>query len=503
MMSDGSITSEELSRALAERISALDASGPSLRSVLALSESAIDEARELDAERRAGRVRSPLHGLPILLKDNIDTAGPLGTTAGSFLLSAEPPARDASLVAQVRRAGLVVLGKSNLSEWANFRGRPSSSGWSPVGGQTLNPHGLDRSPGGSSSGSAAALAARLAPLAIGTETDGSIMCPAAACGVVGMKPTVGLVSRTGIVPISASQDTAGPMARSVEDLAGLLAILALSPDDGEDAAMAARPWSSDFDAPNYLEMLDPDLRGRRVGVVEAAGYQGYHASADALMGGCVQGLRAAGAEVVRIEEMSNHSHDDEMVVLCYEFKQGLDAYLSRRAADRSSAGLGANGTPASLDEIVELTLEAERERVDVFPINVLERAAGTGPGDRQAYVEAREANWRRTRADGIDDLCGRLGLDALIALTMVPTWPIDHVNGDSHSGSAWSQAAVAGYPSITLPIGDVHGLPVGAVIWGRAWSEPVLLQIAFGLERQLSYAPVPSFADRASIVASL
>ena len=501
LLDAGSVSGADVTEALLSRIDAIDRAGPSLRSVLRVNREAAREARDLDAERRAGRRRSPLHGVPILIKDNIDTAGALGTTAGSLALEGWAPVTDSPLVAQLRAAGLLILGKANMSEWANFRGRPSVSGWSAVGGQTLNPFALDRSPGGSSSGSAAGVSAGLAPLAIGTETDGSILCPSAACGLVGLKPTVGLVSRTGIVPISSSQDTAGPIARTVADAAALLSVLASSASDREDAAMAKRPWSAAGGQPNYGAGLAGSLHGRRIGVARGATYFGYHPGTDAAAENAIQALVQAGAELVDVEDLGQHSHDDEMTMLCHEFKSGLDAYLARRLAQRQQAGLTSDGVPSSLAEVVDFIRRTDAEMPDLFPLDVLQRAADSGPEGEESCREARERNWQRTREDGIDEVCARLGLDALVAPTMAPAWPIDHVNGDSHLSAGWSQAAVAGYPSITVPMALVNGMPVGLAIWGGAFSEPTLLHIACALEAQLAWLPTPTFQPRGSLVA--
>jgi amidase len=492
LLADGTTTSFEATAALLERVEAIDRSGPQLRSVLRLNDAAADEASALDAERRLGQVRGPLHGVPVLVKDNIDTAR-LGATAGSIALDGAPPAADARLVTQLREAGMVILGKTNLSEWANFRGRPSSSGWSGVGNQTRNPFALNRSPGGSSAGSAAGAAAGLAPLAVGTETDGSILCPAAACGVVGLKPTVGLVSRSGIIPISVSQDTAGPMARSVADVALLLEVLGAAPADPSDPAMAARP------APvgGYLGGLSGDLRGLRIGVARVEGYFGNHPATDVLVENAISALREAGADVVDpVTEVGVGLHGDEMTVLCTEFKAGLNDYLRRR---RASDG-GASGLPRSLEEVIAFNKANADERLDLFPQDVLERAAATIGLQDPAYRRALEANHRRTRADGIDAACGRLRLDALVAPTMGPAWTIDHVNGDGHARAAWSEAAIAGYPSLSLPVGEVHGLPVGLAIWGPAWTEATLLRIAAAAERQIAYRPLPSYRPSVSLL---
>ena len=486
---DGTITSAELTATLIDRIEAIDRAGPNLCSVLRSNDRALDEAAELDAERQAGHVRGPLHGVPLLLKDNIDTAR-LGSTAGSFAMLDLPLPDDAPLVAQLRKAGVLILGKANLSEWANFRGRPSSSGWSALGHQTRNPFALDRTPGGSSAGSGVGVAAGLAPLAVGTETDGSILCPAAACGIVGLKPTVGLVSRTGIIPVSSSQDTAGPMARSVADVARLLDVLAGSPVDRADPAMADRPDRMD----SYVAALTTDLRGLRIGVVRDEGYFGYNPATDALAEAALRAFEAAGAELVDpVTEIGAVSHNDEMTVLCHEFKAGLDAYLAGRWTRAKSSGPA--GLTRTLVDVIAFNEEHSVERLDVFPQDVLIRAAATDGIDDPTYLAARAANHRITREDGIDAVCLGLRLDALVAPTMSPAWPIDHVTGDNHAGSAWGQAAVAGYPSISLPIGEVQGLPVGLAIWGRAWTEATLIRIASAVEDQLNYRPMPSYRE--------
>ncbi|HKH88066.1 MAG TPA: amidase family protein, partial [Acidimicrobiales bacterium] len=358
-----------------------------------------------------------------------------------------------------------------------------------------NPFALDRTPGGSSSGSGAGVAAGLAPVAVGTETDGSILCPAAACGVVGLKPTVGLVSRTGIVPISSSQDTAGPIARSVADAALLLDALAAGPTDPDDPAMEARPHALG----GFFAGLDGDLRGCRIGVVRDEYYFGYHPATDRVIEAALGAFVEAGAELVDpVYDIGTVSHSDEMIVLCAEFKAGLAEYLGRRwSSVADSAGL-----PRGLDDVIAFNEATEAELLGTFPQDVLVRSAASGGIDDPAYLEALAANHRRTREAGIDEVCRREALDALVAPTMGPAWLIDHVNGDHHSSSAWSQPAIAGYPSITMPVGAVNGLPVGLAIWGRAWSEATLLNIAFAMERQLAYSPVPTFPTSVGPVTS-
>jgi amidase len=495
LLQNGMTTSAELTSVLIERIEAVDRSGPSVRSVLRLNDRAVDEAAELDAQRHAGHIRGPLHGVPVLVKDNIDTVR-LGATAGSLALEEMPLLADAPIVTQLREAGLLILGKANLSEWANFRGRPSASGWSALGHQTLNPFALNRSPGGSSAGSAAGVAAGLAPISIGTETDGSILCPAAACGLVGLKPTVGLLSRTGIIPVACSQDTAGPMARSVTDVAHLLDVLAACSVDREDPAMAGRPVRID----SYVAALSTDLRGLRIGVVRDEAYFGYHGVTDAVFEATLGAFTAAGAALVDpVTGLGAASRDDEMTVAYHEFKAGLEAYLARRLATSDLSE--SRALPHRLADVIAFNETHPAERLDLFPQDGLLRSEASAGLDNPAYLEARAANRRRTREDGIDAVCLRLRLDALVAATMSPTWQIDHIAGDSHSGSAWGQAAVAGYPSISLPIGEVQGLPVGLTIWGRAWTEATLLRIASSVEDQIRYRPVPSYGESVNLLA--
>ena len=514
MFEHGDTTSVEITEQLIARIEAVDQAGPRLRSVLEIAPDALDTAAALDAERRAGHVRGPLHGVPVLVKDNIDTAAPLHTTAGSLVFGDSSPPRDAALVQALRDAGALILAKTNLSEWANFRGRPSSSGWSAAGGQTRNPHALDRTPGGSSSGSASAVAARLAPLAVGTETDGSIICPAAACGVLGLKPTVGLVSRTGIIPISGSQDTPGPIGRSVEDVALLLEVLARAVGDGEDPLASAKRRPSGHES-HYVALIgDGNLSGLRVGVPREGGYFGYHPPTDRVFSSILETMAGLGAEIVDPCDAPGpqlYSGEDELVVLAHEFRVGAEQYFARRAAGDGRAP----GLPRTLDDVIDHAEGTPAERKDLFGIELLVQAAETRGLDSPEYRAAFDANRKRSRSEGLDRLFGvgsaagakRDGhepgpVDLVAVPAMSPAWLIDHVIGDEYLGAGWSPPAVAGYPSATIPIGTVGDLPVGVALWGPPWSEAMLLRVMFALERALGpevTSPVPPFAESVSL----
>ena len=473
----GRFSARELTEAYLARIAALDDAGPRLNAVIEINPDALAEADRLDAERAAGTVRGPLHGLPVLLKDNID-ATPLVTSAGSLALSEHRPIEDAHLVRRLRAAGLVILGKANLSEWANFRSTRSASGWSGRGGQTRNPHVLDRNPCGSSSGSAVAVAAGLAPLAVGTETDGSVICPAAVNGVVGIKPTVGRVSRHGIVPISPSQDTAGAMARTVQDAALLLA--AMQGSDVRD------PASGDADAhplPDLVGGLDPNaLAGARIGVMRKA--MGFHSGVDAIIERAIETLRKAGAEIVDPADLPTHGQFDEaeLEVLLHEFRPALEAYLASTAAPIRT-----------LDALIAFNRDHAGAELRWFGQELFEQAAAKGPLTDPAYLEAREKAQRLAGPEGLDATLAEHRLDALLTTAVSPAWPTDPVNGDHFLGAGYSAAAVAGYPSLTVPAGDVEGLPVGVVLMGAAWSEAKLIALAHAFERASQARIVPTF----------
>ena len=474
-MSAGETSSQALVQAYLQRIASIDDDGPRLNAVIALNTAALEEAAARDAERAAGQLRGPLHGIPVLLKDNIDAAG-MPTTAGSLALAAHVPPDDAFLVARLREAGAVILGKTNLSEWANFRSNESSSGWSSAGSQTRNPYVLDRTPCGSSSGSGVAVAAGLAPLAVGTETDGSIICPAAVNGLVGIKPTLGLISRDGIVPIAPSQDTAGPMATSVADAAALLQALVAA--DAEDPAADASRAAVD-----YLAALDPDaLRGARIGVMRKA--TTFHPAVSRVIDAAIGTLREAGAEVVDPADLPTHGQwgQPEFEVLLYEFRPALEEYLAR-----SAAPIG------SLDAVMAYNREHAARAMPWFGQELFEQAAAKGPLTEQAYLDAREAAKRLAGPEGIDAALATYQVDALLTSATSPAWSIDYVNGDHFRGAGYSAAAVAGYPSITVPAGDAHGLPIGVVFLGRAYDEARLIGYAHAFEQRAGARRSPRF----------
>lgn len=472
------MSAEQAAKAALARV---EATNPRVRAVTALDPSAVEQARAAD---RLRRVRGPLHGEPILIKDNIDVQG-LATTAGSLALAGNVRSIDAPLVARLRAAGATILGKTNLSEWANFRSSFSVSGWSAVGGQTRNPHALDRNPCGSSSGSGAAVAAGMVRMAIGTETDGSITCPAAVNGIVGLKPTVGLVSRTGIVPISASQDTAGPMTATVRDAARLLSAIAGS--DPADPATA----SADAHRSDYLAALDPAaLRGKRIGVLRFA--TGYSPGTDAVFEAALARMTAAGAILVDIAEFKGRGEigNAEFIVLLTEFKAGVEAYLRTVPATVETRTLA--------DLIAFNTANAARE-MPLFGQDIFEKAAATKGLADEAYLAARAKAQRMAGPEGIDKMLADNKVDALIAPTLGPAFLIDPVNGDQIGGSgAGSLAAVAGYPHLTVPMGRVHGLPVGLSFIGPAWSEPLLLGLGFAFEQAVKLDIRASFAPSAN-----
>ncbi len=480
-------TGEESARSLTERyLQRIAAVDPTLRAVLETNPEVQAQADGLDAERRAGRLRGPLHGIPVLLKDNIATTGGMHTTAGSLALLEATVAQEAFLVGRLRAAGAVLLGKTNLSEWANFRSTHSSSGWSGRGGQCRNPYVLDRTPSGSSSGSGAAVAANLCAVAVGTETDGSIVSPSATCALVGLKPTVGLVSRSGIIPISHTQDTAGPMARCVRDAALLLAALA-----GHDASDAASRSTGMPSGADFTGGLSPDgLKGARIGVPRPV-YFGYSPATDVLAEKALAVLRDAGAILVDPAPIKTAAALDapENEVLLYEFKADLDVYLR-----------GLSGTaPRSLAELIAFNETHASKEMPFFGQELFVKAQAKGPLTEAAYRKALALCRRLARAEGIDATMSRYRLDALVAPTQGTVCLIDWVNGDSFGGGSSTPAAVAGYPSITVPMGQVHGLPVGLSFFGRAWSEPTLLRLAYAFEQATHHRQPPRWLATAPL----
>jgi amidase len=463
-----------LERHYEKRITAIDRTGARINSVLEINPDAAKVAGALDAA--SDQRGQPLFGVPVLLKDNIDTRDRMQTTAGSLALVGSKPARDAFIVRKLRQAGAVILGKTNLSEWANFRSTHSSSGWSGRGGQTRNPYALNRNPCGSSSGSGAAIAADLAVVAVGTETDGSIVCPSSVHGLVGIKPTVGLVSRSGIIPIAASQDTAGPMARSVADAAALLTVLAgYDPDDP-----ATEPLKTQIPL-DYTQFLNSDgLKGVRVGVMRQ--HAGFHDEVDALFNRAIDTLRARGAIIVDPADIPTQGKFDteEQTVLLYEFKDGINRYLANRGA-----------TPRTLADLIAFNNNEHEREMPIFAQELFVNAQAKGPLTDKDYVEAHERARRLAGAEGIDATLAKDHLDVLIAPTMGAAWTTDWVNGDHFLGGGVSTApAVAGYPHITVPMGLVRGLPVGLSLVGTAWSEPKLIAYAYAFE-QASHARQP------------
>jgi amidase len=487
-MKTGELTSRQLAGMYLERIQALDRDGPRLNAVIELNPDALAIAEALDAERQAGTVRGPLHGIPLLVKDNIDTHDRMQTTAGSLALEGNHAAQDAGLVEKLRAAGALLLGKTNLSEWANFRGKHSTSGWSSRGGLTRNPYALDRTACGSSSGSGAAVAANLCAAAVGTETDGSIICPAQTNGIVGIKPTLGLVSRSGVIPIAHSQDTAGPMARTVEDAAILLGALA-----GPDPRDKATRSSAKRGHTDYAQFLDPDgLKGARIGV--ARNLFGTDARLAKIMQASLDVMKQAGAVLVDPVDLktSDKFSKSELEVLSFEFKADLNAYL---------ATVRAGVRVKSMADVIKFN-DTNRDRVlQYFGQEHFLAAQERKSLESKKYLAALEKNRRLTRDEGIDAVMKARRLDALVCPTGGPAWLIDLVNGD-HPGwdmESTSYPAVSGYPHITVPAGYIFGLPVGISFFGRAWQEPALIKLAYAFEQSARVRRTPQFLPTAKL----
>jgi len=480
-MASGRMTSRSITQLYLNRIAALDRKGPALHHVIELNPDALAIAASLDKERRAGHVRGPLHGIPVLVKDNLDTADRMTTTAGSLALAGSIPLQDSTVAAKLRAAGAVLLGKTNLSEWANFRSSHSTSGWSGRGGQAKNPYVLDRNPCGSSSGSGGAVSANLCAVAIGTETDGSIVCPSGTNGIVGIKPTLGLVSRAGIIPIAHSQDTAGPMARTVRDAAILLnAIAGVDARDTATSALSARQ------PVDYTRSLDANgLRGARIGVARTK-FFGYSDVTDKVINDAIDLMKRQGAVIVDPAniETAGKFDDSEFDVMLYEFKADLNNYL---------ASLGPKAPVKSLQDIIAFNEAHKDQEMPWFGQEIMIQAQAKGPLTEQKYIDELAQDLKMSRTDGIDATMTKYNLDAIVAPTGGPAWVTDLVNGDHFSGASSTPAAVAGYPNINVPAGFSHELPIGISFFGRAWSEPMLIRIAYGFEQASKQRRAPKF----------
>jgi amidase len=485
-LASGQYTSKQLVAMYSERIAALDRSGPTLNAILEMNPDAVGIAEQMDAERKAKGPRGPMHGIPVLIKDNIATADKMQTTAGSLALVGSAPPSDSTVAARLRQAGAVIVGKTNLSEWANIRSAHSTSGWSGRGGLTKNPYCLDRNTSGSSSGSAAAIAASLCAVAVGSETDGSIVSPSNNCCLVGIKPTVGLVSRFGIIPISHTQDTAGPMTRSVADAAALLSVLA-----GVDSRDPATALAQGHIEADYTKFLDASgLRGVRIGVVRK--YAGFSNDVDRLFDDAIAAMKHAGAEVIDPVEISTIGKfdDAEGLVLQYELKEDLNRFL---------AWLGNTTQVHTLKDVIRFNDDHREQEMPYFGQDLFLQAEAKGPLTSPEYVKALEQCRAQSRTEGIDAAIDKFKLDALIAPTGGPAWTTDLVNGDHFVGGSSTLAAVAGYPNINVPMGFVFGLPVGISFFGRAWSEPTLIKIAFAYEQVTKTRKPPAFLSSADL----
>lgn len=489
-LQDGMKSGKDSARSLAEkylaRIQAVDKRGPAVNSVIETNPDALAIAEALDRERKEKGPRGPLHGVPVLIKDNIDTADKMMTTAGSLALVGSKPPEDSVVAQKLRLAGAVIIGKTNLSEWANIRSRRSTSGWSGRGGLTKNPYALDRNACGSSSGSGAGVSANLCAAAIGTETDGSIVCPSSANGIVGIKPTVGLVSRTGIIPISHTQDGAGPMCRTVRDAAIVLG--SLTGVDAEDPATADSQGRSYTD---YTQFLKADgLRGARIGVVRKA--FGFSDRVDKIMESALEAMKKEGATLVDpadIETAGKWS-DTEMTVFMYELKADLNAYLARPAF---------NAPAKTLKDIIEFNDRNHEKEMPFFGQDLFLKAEAKGPLTSQEYLAALAKNRQLARKEGIDATMDKHNLDALVGPTGGPAWLTDLVDGDHFGGGSSGAAAVAGYPNITVPAGFIFGMPVGISFFGRAWSEPILIRMAYAFEQATKVRKGPRFLPTADL----
>ena len=475
---DKKFTVSEVVSAYLSRIEDIDKNGPALNSIIIVNPDALEIAEELDREYAEGKIRGPLYGVPVVLKDNIDTHDKMPTTAGATVLRNSFPKTDSPVARKLREAGAVIIAKSNLSEWANFRGMSSTSGWSGIGGQTKNPYVLDRNPCGSSSGSGVAVSANLCLVAIGTETNGSIVCPSNNNGIVGIKPTVGLLSRTGIIPISFTQDTPGPMARSVEDAA--ICLGALTGTDPNDPATLESEGKSLAD---YAVNLKKDgLRGKRIGMIKNSG--GFSVRVDSLMRQAIADMTAQGAEIIEVEAPKDSEFDDaSFEVMLYEFKDGLNNYFK---------GLGNESPVKNIEELIEFN-KTDPVELRYFDQKILEMAAKKGDLSSPDYKKSLEKMLKATREEGIDMMMNSVRLDALIAPTGSPAWKTDLLLGDHFVGGSSSLAAISGYPAITVPMGFIENLPVGITFFGKAWSESLLIEIAYSYEQVTKHRKTPKY----------
>jgi amidase len=479
-MKSGRFTARSLVEKYTKRIEDIDKRGPSVNAIIEMNPDALPIAQELDRERKAKGPRGPLHGIPVLIKDNINTADRMMTTAGSLALVGSKPAKDAFVAQKLRAAGAVILGKTNLSEWANIRSSHSTSGWSGRGGLTKNPYALNRNPCGSSSGTGAGISANMAAAGIGTETDGSIVCPSSSNGLAGIKPTVGLVSRSGIIPISHSQDGAGPMCRSVRDAAIVLgALTGVDPEDGATAASAGKSQT------NYEQYCDANgLQGARIGVVRK--YFGFNDAVDTLMEQAIGVMKKQGATVIDPVEITTLGKfdDTELTVFLYELKADLNAYLAR---------LGASAPVKTLEDIIAFNEHNRPKEMPYFGQDLFIKSQAKGPLTDKQYTDALAKNHQLARIEGIDAVMDKHKLDTLIGPTGGPAWITDLIAGDHFGGGSSNAAAVAGYPNINVIAGNVFGLPVGISFFGRAWSEPTLIRLAYSFEQATKARQAPKF----------
>jgi amidase len=479
-MKSGKFTARSLVEKYSARIDEIDKHGPSINAIIERNPDALSIAEALDQERKTKGPRGPMHGIPVLIKDNIDTADKMMTTAGSLALLGSKPVQDSFVAQKLRAAGAVILGKTNLSEWANIRSSHSTSGWSGRGGLTRNPYALDRNPCGSSSGTGSGISANLAAVGIGTETDGSIVCPSSSNGLAGIKPTVGLVSRNGIIPISHTQDGAGPMCRTVRDAATLLGVLTgVDPGDSATAASAGKSYT------DYTQFCDPNgLKDARIGV--ARKYFGFSDAVDALMEQALEVMKKQGATLVDPADIETLGKFDEseLLLFMYELKADLNAYLAR---------LGPNAPVRTLKDIIDFNERNKQKEMPYFGQDLFVKAEAKGPLTEKSYLDTIEKNHQLARTEGIDATMDKYHLDAIVAPTGGPAWLTDLINGDHFAGGSSNAAAVAGYPNINVTAGSISGLPVGISFFGRAWSEPTLIRLAFAFEQATKARQAPRF----------